>query len=185
MAAELAAKQLGLLHELLPAAVRFAVLVNPDNPKNNEFVIRDAQAAATAFGRQIEVLTASTNRDIDGAFAILAQKRVDALLVGPDALFTSRRVQLATLAVRYAVPAIYFDRALAEVGMLMSYGSSNTDRDRLLGTYAGRILKGEKPADLPVARSTKFELVINLQTARTLGIDIPVTLLARADEVIE
>src|SRR5229473_3030578 len=116
MAAELAAKQLGLLHELLPTAARFGVLINPNNPNNNEFVIRDAQAAATAIGRQIEILTASTNRDIDDVFAILAQKRVDALLIGPDALFTGRRVQLATATVRYAVPAIYFDRALAEAG---------------------------------------------------------------------
>jgi putative ABC transport system substrate-binding protein len=185
MAAELAAKQLGLLHELLPTAARFGVLINPNNPNNNEFVIRDAQAAATAIGRQIEILTASTNRDIDDVFAILAQKRVDALLIGPDALFTGRRVQLATATVRYAVPAIYFDRALAEAGMLMSYGSSNTDRDRLVGMYVGRILKGEKPVDLPVLRPTKFELVINLQTAKLLGIDVPQTLLTQADEVIE
>jgi putative ABC transport system substrate-binding protein len=185
MAAELAAKQLGLLHELLPTAARFGVLINPNNPNNNEFVIRDTRAAATAIGRQIEILTASTNRDIDDVFAILAQKRVDALLIGPDALFTGRRVQLATATVRYAVPAIYFDRVLAEAGMLMSYGSSNTDRDRLVGMYVGRILKGEKPADLPVLRPTKFELVINLQTAKLLGIDVPQTLLTQADEVIE
>ena len=145
----------------------------------------DAQASAKAIGRQIEILTASTNREIDAAFASLVQKRAEALLIGPDVFFTNRRVQLATLAVRHGVPAIYSFREFAEAGGLMSYGTSNADRDRQVGVYAGRILKGEKPADLPVLQPAKFEFVINLQTARTLGLDVPATLLARADEVIE
>jgi ABC-type uncharacterized transport system substrate-binding protein len=181
---EIGAKRLGLLHELLPGAARFAVLVNPSNP-SNEALIADAQAAASAIGRKIEVLTASTNRDIDAAFAILMQKRVDALLVVPDPLFVNRRVQLQSLATRYAVPAIYSVRENAEAGGLMSYGSSLTDLFRQTGIYVGRILRGEKPADLPVMRATRFEFVINLQTARLLGIEIPATLLALADEVIE
>jgi putative ABC transport system substrate-binding protein len=181
---EIGAKRLGLLHELLPGAARFAVLVNPSNP-TAESTIADAQAAASTIGRQIEVLTASTNRDIDAAFAILMQKRVDALLVVPDPLFVNRRVQLQSLATRHAVPAIYSVRENVEAGGLMSYGSSLTDLFRQNGIYVGRILRGEKPTDLPVMRATRFEFVINLQTARLLGIDIPATLLAIADEVIE
>ena len=169
---------------LLPRGRRFAVLVNPRNPAT-ELLTSDAQAAAATIGRQIEVLTASTNRDIDTAFASLVQKQADALLVSPDTLFATRRVQLATLAVRHAVPAMFVERDFAEAGGLMSYGPSQTDQWRQVGIYAGRILKGEKPADLPVMRPTKFEFVINLQTARLLGIDIPATLLAIADEVIE
>jgi ABC-type uncharacterized transport system substrate-binding protein len=133
----------------------------------------------------LEILTASTNREIDAAFANLVQKRAEALLIGPDLFFTNRRVQLATLAVRHAIPSIYAFREFADAGGLMSYGTSNTDRDRQVGLYAGRILKGEKPADLPVLQAAKFELVINLQTSRTLGIEVPASLLAQADEVIE
>ena len=182
--AELGAKRLGLLHELVPTAARFAVLINPTNP-SAEPVIRDARAAASAIGRQIEVLSASTNGDIDAAFANIVRKRVDGLLVSPDTLFMSRRVQLAALAVRYAAPVIYPLREYAEAGGLMSYGTSLADQFRQVGIYTGRILKGEKPADLPVMQPTRFEFVVNLQIAKTTGIDIPAALLARADEVIE
>ena len=184
MNVEIETKRLGLLHDLLPQATRFAVLVNPDNPFA-EIEIKGAQATAATIGGQIEILTARTNREIDDAFASLVQQRADALLIGPDVFFTNRRVQLATLAVRHGVPAIYSFREFAEAGGLMSYGTSNADRDRQVGVYAGRILKGEKPADLPILRPTKFELVINLQTARTLSLTVPAALLARADEVIE
>jgi putative tryptophan/tyrosine transport system substrate-binding protein len=182
---ELAAKRLGLLHELLPGAARFALLVNPDNPGITEAFVTEAQTAASAIGRQIEVVTASTNGDIDRAFATLVNKRADAFLVSTDALFVTRRVQLVTLAARHAVPAMYFRREFAEAGGLMSYGSNLADQFRQNGIYAGRILKGEKPAEMPVQLPTKFEFVVNLQTAKVLGIDVPATLLARADEVIE
>jgi putative ABC transport system substrate-binding protein len=181
---ELGAKRVGLLHELLPQARRFAVLVNPTNPLITEFVA-EVQAAASALGREVEIITVSTNRDIDTAFAILAKSRADGFLLSTDALFVTRRVQLITLAARHAVPAMYFRREFAEAGGLMSYGSNLADQFRHNGIYAGRILKGENPADLPVQTPTKFELVINLQTAKTLGLEIPPTLLARADEVIE
>jgi putative ABC transport system substrate-binding protein len=184
MTVETGGKRVGLLHELLPGAARFAILVNPTNP-NAEPNITEARAAASVIGRQIEVLTASTNRDIDTAFASLVQKRADALLVSPEPLFTARRVHLVTSAARHAVPAIYPNREFAEIGGLMSYGSNIADQFRQVGVYSGRILKGEKPTDLPILQPTKFEFVINLQTARTLGIAIPTTLLARADEVIE
>jgi putative ABC transport system substrate-binding protein len=184
MNVELMAKRLGLLHELLPGAVRFAVLVNPNNPFTAS-IVRDLQAAAVTIGRQIEVFAAGTNREIDAAFASLVQKRADALLVAPEALFDTRRVQLVSAAMRYAVPAIYPFREVTEAGGLMSYGASQTDIFRQVGIYAGRILKGEKPADLPVMQPTKFEFIINLQTARLLGITVPPTLLATADEVIE
>jgi ABC-type uncharacterized transport system substrate-binding protein len=182
---ELAAKRLGLLHELLPGAARFALLVNPDNPGITDAFVTEAQTAASAIGRQIEVVTASTNDDIDRAFATLVNKRADAFLVSTDALFVTRRVQLVTLAARHAVPAMYFRREFAEAGGLMSYGSNLADQFRQNGIYAGRILKGEKPAEMPVQLPTKFEFVVNLQTAKALGIDVPTTLLARADEVIE
>ena len=143
------------------------------------------QTAASAVGRQIEVVTARTNGDIDTAFATLVKKRADALLVGPDPLFFTRRVQLITLAVRHTLPALYYRREFAEAGGLMSYGSDLADQFRQTGVYAGRILKGEKPAEMPVQLPTRFEFVINLQTAKTIGIEIPTTLLARADEVIE
>jgi putative ABC transport system substrate-binding protein len=184
MAAELGAKQLGLLHELLPGAVRIAVLVEPNFPLTEPFV-SDVRAAALVIGKQIEVLDASTGRDIDTVFARLAQKPVDALLVGPTSLFHIRRVQLVTLAAYHRVPAIYLLREFAEAGGLMSYGTSFTDAYRQVGIYAGRILKGEKPGDLPVMRSTKFEFVINLNTAKAFGLTVPPGVLAIADEVIE
>jgi putative ABC transport system substrate-binding protein len=168
----------------LPRAARFAVLVNANNP-TYEAMIVDARAAATAIGRQLEILTVSTNGEIDAAFASLKQKQVEALLVAPDPLFISRRVQLQSLAMRYAVPAIFSLREVAEAGGLMSYGSSSIDLFRQTGVYVGRILKGEKPADMPVLQPTKFEFVINMQTARILGIEVPATLLATADAVIE
>jgi len=182
--AELGAKQLGLLHELQPGAVRVGVLVDPNFALTQSFV-SDVQAAALPIGKQIEVLEAPTGRDIDTAFARLAQKPIDALLVGPTALFDNRRVQLATLAAYQRVPAIYPRREFAEVGGLMSYGTSITDAYRQAGVYTGRILKGEKPADLPVMQSVKFEFVINLNTARAFGLSFPPGLLAIADEVIE
>ena len=182
---ELGPKRLGLLHDLLPGAVRFAVLVNPKNPDVVQPFIKDVQAAGATIGRQIEVLAASTNRDIDTAFASLVQKRADALLVAPETLFSNRRVQLVTLAAHHRVPAIYPWREPVEIGGLMSYATSIADVFRLVGIYTGRVLKGEKPADLPVLRASKFEFVINLQTAKALGLDVPPTLLVRADEVIE
>ncbi len=184
MGSDLGAKQLELLSELLPGAGRIAVLVNPKSPLA-EPTIKDMQVAASALGKQMEVLAASTSSEIDVAFTIVAQKRVGALLIGAETLFITRRVQLATLAARHALPAISFERGFAEVGGLMSYGSSLTDRERQVGMYAGRILKGEKPTDLPVLRATKFEFVINLQTAKALGLTFPLTLLGRADDVIE
>jgi putative ABC transport system substrate-binding protein len=188
MAVELGPKQLGLLHELVPGAARFAVLVNPTQyatPSDMESQIAVMRAAAAAIGRQIEVLTASTNHDIDLAFASLAQKRVDALFVRPDSFFANRRVQFATLAAHHRMPAIYFQREFAETGGMMSYGANVADQFRQAGIYAGRILKGEKPADLPVMQPTRFEFIINLQTVKTLGLTIPPGLLAIADEVIE
>jgi ABC-type uncharacterized transport system substrate-binding protein len=184
MNAELGAKRLGLLQELLPAATRFGVMVNRSSPVA-EAAIADAQTAASAIGRQVDVLTAGTNRDIDAAFATVVQARTAAIFVSPDPFFARRRAHIVILAARHAVPAIYPNREDADAGGLMSYGSSILDVSRQLGIYTGRILKGEKPADMPVLRATKFELVINLQTAKTLGIDVPATLLARADEVIE
>ena len=185
MNAELAAKRFGLLQELLPTATRFAVLVNPTTARVAKAVTADVQAAASVTGRQVEVLTASTSREIDTAFATVVQKRIDTLLHSPDLFFTTRRAQIIVLAARHAVPVIYANREDAVAGGLMSFGSSMADVSRQLGIYAGRTLKGEKPADMPVLRATKFEFVINLQTAKTIGITVPPTLLARADEVIE
>jgi putative tryptophan/tyrosine transport system substrate-binding protein len=148
-------------------------------------LIRDAQEAVTAIGQKIVVLYASNNHDIDAAFASLVTERAEALLISPGTLFTARRLQIAMLAVRHVVPTIYGTREFAESGGLMSYGSTNADIYREVGIYTGRILNGEKPADMPVMQPTKFEFVINLQTARTLGIEVPASLLARADEVIE
>jgi putative tryptophan/tyrosine transport system substrate-binding protein len=183
--AELVAKRLELLHELVPTATRIAVLVNPANAPTTESTLRDVAAAARATGLQIKVLNASTSREIDEAFASFARERPDALFVAGDGFFQSRRVQLANLAVRHAIPAAFSQRAYTEVGGLIGYGTKIEDSYRQLGIYAGRILKGAKPADLPVVQSSKFELVINAQTARMLGLDVPPSLLARADEVIE
>jgi putative ABC transport system substrate-binding protein len=183
--AELTAKKLGLLRELLPKAARIGVLVNSSNVVTAESAVRDVKAAATAIGLQIQVLNASNGDEIDAAFATLVSERADALLVAPDAFLNSRRVQIAILAARHSVPAMYTVRDYAEAGGLISYGANVTDSVRQQGVYAGRILKGTKPADLPVVQSTKFELVINLRTAKAFGIEIPPTLLARADEVIE
>ena len=182
--AELGAKQLGLLRELVPAATRIGLLVNPKNTTSNAQT-SDVVAAASHMGATIDVIRASDSREIEVAFAALVRNRADALLVGTDPFLYSRRVQLATLAARHVIPAIYPVRENVEVGGLMSYGTSLTEVHRQVGAYTVRILKGAKPADLPVVRSTKFELVINLPTARALGLDVPPVLLARADEVIE
>jgi putative tryptophan/tyrosine transport system substrate-binding protein len=172
------------LHELQPGAVHVAVLVDPNYPLT-EFFVSDVQAAASSIKKQIEVLEAPTGRDIDMVFATLAQKPIDALLVGPSPFLNNRRVQVVTLAAYRRVPAIYSWREAAEVGGLMSYGTSITDANRQVGVYTGRILKGEKPADLPVIQSSKFEFVINLNTARAFGLSFSPGLLAIADEVIE
>ena len=182
---ELTAKRLEFLRELVPAAARVAVLVNPANAANAESTLRDVGPAVRAMGLQIQVLNASTGREIEAALATFMRERPDALFVGSDPFFHSRRVQLAVLAARHTVPAAYSQRDYAEAGGLMSYGSNVTDAWRQAGVYAGRILKGAKPADLPVVQSSKFELVINAATARMLGLDVPPSLLARADEVIE
>jgi ABC-type uncharacterized transport system substrate-binding protein len=178
-------KRLGLLHDLVPRAVRIAVIINPGNVASAEATLRDVQEAAGAIGLQIQVLNASTSREIDAAFATISRERADALFVAPDGFFGSRRVQFATVAARSGIPAAYSNRDYAEVGGLMSYGTNVTDMFRQVGVYAGKILNGAKPADLPVVQSTKFELVINLQTARALGLDVPPGLLVAADEVIE
>jgi ABC-type uncharacterized transport system substrate-binding protein len=180
---EITAKRLGILRELLPKSARFAVLVNPSS-QNAESEITEAQQAGSAIGRQIDIVTAGTDREIDMAFASLMQKRVDALVVGPHSFFRNRRAQLLTLVARHAMPAIFSYRDDAEAGGLMSYGST-FDEYHQVGIYVGRILKGEKPSDLPVMQASKFEFIINLQVAKALGIDIPSTLLALADEVIE
>jgi ABC-type uncharacterized transport system substrate-binding protein len=182
--AELGAKKLGLLHELQPGAVRVGVLVEPNFAPTQSFV-SDVRAAALSIGKQIEVIEVPTGRDIDTAFARLAQKPIDALLVGPGPSLNDRRVQLVTLATYHRVPAIYPWRDAPEIGGLMSYGTSLTDAYRQAGVYTGRILKGEKPADLPVMQSIKFEFVINLNTAKAFGLSFPPGLLAIADEVIE
>ena len=183
--AEVVAKRLGLLRELLPSAARIAVLVNPTNATNAEATVRDVQSAAPAMGLQIQIFNASTNSEIDASFATLVRERADALFVAPDAFFTARRVQLVHLATRHTIPATYPVREFVEAGGLMSYGTSITDMYRHVGVYTGRILKGAKPADLPVVQSSKFELIINLQTAKLFGLNVPAMLLASADEVIE
>jgi putative ABC transport system substrate-binding protein len=182
---ELGPKKLELLHELIPTANIIAVLVNPTNPRLAEPESKSLQAAARALGLELHVLKASTERDFDTAIATLRQLRAGALMIGTDALFTSRSENLATLALRHAIPTIFENREFAEAGGLMTYGGSFTDAYRKLGVYTGRILKGEKPADLPVEQATKIELVINLRTAKTLGLMVPPSLLARADVVIE
>jgi putative tryptophan/tyrosine transport system substrate-binding protein len=182
---EVTAKRLRLLHELVPKAVRIAVLVNPANASITENTVRDVQEAGPTVGLQIQIFNAATIGEIDAAFAILARERPDALFVAADAIFTSRRVQFATLTARERIPAAYSNREPVEVGGLMSYGTDLADGLHQAGVYTGSILKGAKPADLPVLQSTKFEFAINLQTARALGIEVPPSLLAIADEVIE
>jgi putative tryptophan/tyrosine transport system substrate-binding protein len=182
---EVTAKRLGLLRELLPKAARIGVLVNPANVEITERTVKAVNAAADALGLQIQVLNASNGNEIDAAFTTLVSGRADGLLVGPDAFFVSRRVQIAILAARHMVPAIYTADDYAEAGGLISYGTDLTDSLRQQGVYVGRILKGTKPADLPVVQATKFKLVINLRTAKAFGLEVPATLLSRADEVIE
>jgi putative ABC transport system substrate-binding protein len=184
-ASEVVSKRLGLLHQLVPKAVRVAVLVNPTNSSTAEATLREMPEAARAIGLQIQVLNASTSGQIEAAFATLVRDRADALFVAPDGFFVSRRVQFATLAARHAIPAAYSVREQVEAGGLMSYGTDNLDTFRQVGVYTGQILKGAKPADLPVVQSSKFEFVINLQTARALGIEVPNALLLVADETIE
>jgi len=182
---ELAAKRLDLLHELLPRAARIAVLVNPANATNTASILRDVEAAARAIGLQVQVLNASTSREISAAFENVGRDRPDALFVGPDTFLIARRIQVVQLAAFHRLPAVYPARDFLEVGGLMSYGTNIMDAFRQLGIYAGRILKGAKPADLPVVQSSKFELVINAETARMLGLTVPDKLLVAADEVIE
>src|SRR5262245_21533170 len=182
---ELTAKRLELLRELLPGATRMAVLVNPADATNTETILRDAEPAARAIGWQIQVHNADTSRAIDATLAAFVRERPDALFVGSSPFFTARRVQLVQLAAYHRVPATYVGRQYTEIGGLMSYGASLTDAYRQMGVYTGRILKGAKPADLPVVQANKFELVINAQTARMLGITVPDKLLVAADEVIE
>jgi putative ABC transport system substrate-binding protein len=182
---EVGPKRLELAHALVPTATIIALLVNPTSPTLAETYSRDLQAAAPTLGLQLDVLHASTERDFDTVFATLVQLRAGALVIGPDTFFYARSEKLAALTVRHAIPTIFTSREFAAAGGLMSYGSSSTEFYRLVGIYVGRILKGEKPGDLPVQQSTKVELIINLKTAKALGITIPLTLLGRADEVIE
>jgi putative ABC transport system substrate-binding protein len=182
---ELTAKRLGLLRELVPAITRVAVLINPANAENAKTTSKEAETATRATGLQIQFFNASTNGEINAAFATFVRERLDAVLIGLDPFFNSRRIQLVQLATRYAVPASYPARDFAEAGGLISYGANIADAWRQVGVYAGRVLKGVKPADLPVVQASKFELVINAETARMLGLDVPPSLLARADEVIE
>jgi putative ABC transport system substrate-binding protein len=181
---ELTAKRLEILREILPAAARVAILVNPTGP-NAATTLRDFPPAASAIGLEARIFKTSTSREIGAAFEIMARERPDALLVDIDPFLTSRRVQLVTLSARHAIPAAYAVREFAEIGGLMSYGSSLTDAYRQLGVYTARVLKGAKPADLPVEQASKFELIINAETARILALTLPPMLLARADEVIE
>jgi putative tryptophan/tyrosine transport system substrate-binding protein len=185
LVSELVQKRLELLRELVPRAVHVAVLVNPADAKRTESTLRDVEAAARAMTLQTEIFNATTTGEIHVVFDNLARARPDVLFVGADALFLVRRVQLATLAARHGLPASFSVRDVVEVGGLMSYGTNANDAFRQFGAYTGRVLKGEKPADLPVVQSTRFELVINLSTAKALGLEVPPTLLARADEVIE
>jgi putative ABC transport system substrate-binding protein len=182
---EILAKRLGLLHEMVPKAVRIAMLVNPANAPTTESALRDMPQAAHALGLQTVVFKASTSREIEAAFATLGREPADALLVGPDGFFLSRRMQFALLAMRHGIPMAQFSRDGAEAGGLMSYGTDATDMFRQVGVMTGQILKGAKPADLPVIQSTKFEFVINLVAARALGLEVPPELSARADEIIE
>jgi putative ABC transport system substrate-binding protein len=185
MQSELGAKRLGLLHEMVPLASRIALLVNPTNSVAAEATIKDVGTAAVAIGRKVEVVKAATAPEIEAAFGKIVPNRVDALVVAPDPLFFDRAVLIAMLAARHALPAIYGPREFVDAGGLMSYGASNKERYRHVGVYAGRILRGEKPADMPIIQPTKFELVLSLPTARMIGIAVPPSLLAQADEVIE
>jgi putative ABC transport system substrate-binding protein len=182
---EVGAKRLELMRELVPTAVRIAVIVNPSSRTVAEPILKEIEAARVSMGLQVRVINASTSSEIDAAFAGFAAERPDALFVAPDPLFFGRRVQLANLASRHAIPSTFSTREIAEAGGLMSYGTNITDAYRQVGVYTGRILKGVKPADLPVLQTNKFELVINVQTAKMLGLTVSPSLLARADEVIE
>jgi putative ABC transport system substrate-binding protein len=184
-ATEVVTKRLGLLQQLVPKAVRIAALVNPADGPIAEITVRDVQEAAQTMGLQLHLLNASTSREIDAAFVVLGRERPDGLMVAAGSFFVSRRVQFATLAARDRIPAAYENRDFVAAGGLMSYGTDGGDSYRQVGVYTGRILKGAKPADLPVVQPTKFEFAINMQTAKTLGIEVPPTLLAVADEVIE
>jgi putative ABC transport system substrate-binding protein len=182
---EMEPKRLELVRELRPHATTTAVLVNPENIPQVEIQVGDIQAAARSVGQEIMILNARTISDIETAFATLAQMRADALVVATDAFFFTRATQLVVLAARHAIPTVSFRREFVAAGGLMSYGSNQSDSYRLLGVYTARILKGEKPGDLPIQQPTKFDLIVNLMTAKALGLDVPPTLLARADEVIE
>jgi putative ABC transport system substrate-binding protein len=182
---EIAAKRLGLLHDLVPKAARIAVLVNPASPPITETMLRDIPEAARVLGLQVQFLNASTSPEIEAAFATIARERADALFIAPDSFFTSRRGQISTLAAHNRLPTSVSNRTLVEAGLLMSYGTSVPDVFRQVGIYTGSILKGAKPADLPVLQTTKFEFLINLQTARALGIEVPNSIQLLADEVIE
>ena len=185
MTHELGAKRLEILRELVPGAARVALLVNRSSAPNTETTLRDAEAAARAMGLQIQVFDAGTRQDIEAAFTSFVRERPDALFVATDPFFTTRQVQIINLAARHAIPTAFPNRESTEIGGLMSYGASISDAWRQSGTYVGQILKGTKPADLPVVQSSKFELVINVSTARMLGLTVPQTLLVAADEVIE
>ena len=182
---QIAAKRLQLLHELVPAAATIALLINPANPALAEPLLRQAEAAAPTLGLKLHVLRASNEREIDEAFSALLRLRVAALMIGPDAFFNSRVTQLGALVLRHKVPTMYQDREFVAAGGLVSYGGNLDDGYRIVGAYAGRILKGEKPADMPVHQSTKIEMFLNLKTAKALGLTIPPLVLAQADEVIE
>jgi ABC-type uncharacterized transport system substrate-binding protein len=182
---EVAPKRLQLLHELVPTASVIAMLVNPANPTVAETNTREVQAAARTLGLDLHVLNAGTERDLDGAFAKLTDLRAGGLVIGPDPFFTSRSEQLAVLTVRHAVPAVYNTRAFVVAGGLLSYAADIEEAYRLTGNYTGRVLRGEKPSELPVQQATKVEMYINLKTAKALGVNVPITLIGRADEVIE
>jgi putative ABC transport system substrate-binding protein len=182
---EVLAKRLELLRGLVPAITRVAVLISPDKATDTDGMLREVEAATRAMGLKIQVVNANTSREIDAAFATFVRERPDALFVSGGPFLLSRRIQLALLAARHAVPASYGSREYVEIGGLMSYGANLLDAHRQVGVYAGRILKGAKPADLPVVQSTKLELIINLQAATAVGLEVPAALLARADEVIE
>jgi putative ABC transport system substrate-binding protein len=182
---EIGPKRLELMHELLPSVTVIAVLVNPANPALFEPFVRSLQTAASGLGLELHILNASTERELDTVFATLVQLKAGALVIGPDVFFNSHIEQIAALAIGHAVPAVYQYRPFVDAGGLLSYGSDEAETYHQVGIYAGRILKGEKPADLPVVQSTKVELIINLKTAKALGLSIPLPLLGRADEVIE